>query len=175
MIEVAGNVIGILRPAEIRLVTLVAILIHQAIVVIGMTRLALQPRVTPCQRKTCCRMIERRRAPGCRCMTLRAVRAEIPRLVIRIGCRIIIATVTIDAIGGCIRVLVVDVTLIAGDSLMCSCQGKACHRVIEGCRTPSTLGMTCLAVRRKIACDMIGIRGPVKIRAVACNAIRRLS
>ena len=66
MTEVPRNMARVCYVDEIRLMTLIAIGVHQLIVPIGMTQLALHGGVRPSQRETSGTMVERRAAPVCR-------------------------------------------------------------------------------------------------------------
>jgi hypothetical protein len=78
------HVIGIRRPLEIGLMTLITARKAELIVIVHVARLTKGLRVLAGERKTRCRMIERSRRPGCRRMTRLARLAEILRHVIRI-------------------------------------------------------------------------------------------
>jgi hypothetical protein len=66
----------------------IAVRVLQIVVAIDVALLALRRYMPTCQRKICCRVIERRWAPRGLRMTLQAIMTELSLLMIRI-CRVI--------------------------------------------------------------------------------------
>jgi len=85
--KVTGHVIRIRCAAKISCMALIAIVVHQLVVIVCVTILTLRCSMCAGQREVCCRMVKRGRIPVHGRVTLNAVMAEIPRNVIWISSR----------------------------------------------------------------------------------------
>lgn len=118
-------------------------------------------------------MIEFRRAPRVRRMTLRAFEGQAEAAMIRIVRAFIDCAVTIHALRGRSRILPGRVALAAGRHAMRARQREARQVVIESRRSPLGRPMTLPAFQRQIQRFMIWIDRRRIIRSMAGIAFRR--
>jgi hypothetical protein len=129
--EVAGNVIRIRGPLEIRGVTLVAIRVDELIVVVRMAGGTRGGNMRSRQCKLRCAMVERCGGPGRRGMTRLAYLAKAARSVIRVFCSLEIGGVALIAISVRKLVIAVRMACLAGNGTMSPCQRKFCGVVVK--------------------------------------------
>ncbi len=170
--EVACDMIWIRGTREIGAVALVAAGEGNLIIVVGMTHLALNRCVRSSQWKLRRAMIKRGRLPR-RCRVAHcAVLWKTTCLVIGICRRSKIRPMAIDAICRQRSKLIVRVTLVAGDCPVGTGQRELRIIVCKGRGLPYGGRMTRLAVCRKSAGNMVGIRRGGKLGLVAHVTIR---
>ncbi len=137
VVEIPGNVIRVCRLLEIRLMTLVTILVHKLVVTIGMTILASNSLMSACQWELCCAMVERRWLPRCGGMTLCAIMVEVSSHVIRIRRLLEIRLMALVAILIHYLVIAANVTCLALLRNMCTGQWEVRRAVIERTSLPT--------------------------------------
>jgi hypothetical protein len=136
VIIVGSNVVRVSGLLVLRLMTLIAIVIHQLIVSIHMTRLTLSCYVSTGEREPRCGMVECRVLPIHRRVTLGTVVVELASYVIGIRCSIEVGCMTIPACHRQILIHVVDVATVTGHGLMGTGERKPSCCVIECRRSP---------------------------------------
>jgi hypothetical protein len=124
MIQQRHDVIWICRSLVLHLVTWKAVRVDQLKVVVRMAVLALDCDVPPRQCELRCIMVKRSGPPGRRGVTLHACLWISLRLVIWIGRICKVGSMAIDTIHRQSCELIVDVTILAHDRLMCARQWK---------------------------------------------------
>lgn len=159
MAEIQCGVVHRGRLREIRLMALIAVGIDKLVITAYMARPATRYCMLTRQDKPCCCMVERGRLPGVCRVTLRAILGELCRDVIRICHLVEIRAVTGIAGGGNIRILVVDMTVCAGNGKVGAGERKIRSGVIEGGWPPSCSCVTLLADCREPCVYMIRICG----------------
>jgi hypothetical protein len=174
--EARRNVPRICRLIELRLMTLLAIVVeHELIVVVHMALRALCCRVPAREWELRRVVVERRGAPVRRRVALLAVRAKVQRAVIRVRRVVEIRLMTADAIRRRARELSVRMALRAIRRHVRARQREARVRMIECRRTKRRLRVALRAVRRIISRDVIRIRRAIVIGTMARHAVARLS
>ena len=174
--EPATHVIRVGGSLEILQVTRHAGRAGQVVVVVDVAigTLPRRNRMRARQHKVHRGMIETRRLPGRSCVALQAIRREIGSHVIRIPRALKIFEVAGQASRGGQVVVVVDVAI---DALtrwhsVPARQQEPCGRVVKFSVEPVVTGMACVACRRELCGNVIGICGRLKILEVAGTASR---
>ena len=109
MAEISCNVVRIRGLLIFRRMALITISIHKLVVAVHMARLAWCGRVSSGQWETRRAVIECRWLPHSRRMASRAIMAEVPRHMVRIGCLLIFRCMTLIAV--CVYKLVVAIAV----------------------------------------------------------------
>ena len=112
--------IRILRLGKLRLVAGIAIRVRQLVIAIRVAILTLNCYVSSGEREPRSRMIKCRGTPCRLHMTRKAIVTELSLLMIGICCAAKVCSMTIPACVRQILVLIIHVTLIARDRLMCA-------------------------------------------------------
>jgi hypothetical protein len=145
------------RLLELRHMTLVAVGVRQLVVAVHMTSLARLRDVCTRERKLGSAVIERRRLPCGRVMTLGTVMIETAGTMAWICCTCIIARMTTVAIRGQILILIVDVTLNTCHRLMRASQCEWRTAMIECGWLPCRCRVTRLAILAEVPHHMVRI------------------
>lgn len=97
MIEIAGDMIGILRLRKLCLVTHVAVRVNELVIAVDMANLTLSCCVPSCKRKVGSVVVKCCPFPSVRRMALGTVAAEVPLNVVRVCCLTVIRFMTVPA------------------------------------------------------------------------------
>jgi hypothetical protein len=112
MAEVARHVVRVIRTIEVCRMTLIAVYIHQLVVSVNMTGLALHSDMGPGQREPRCIMIERRVGPVRRGVTLGTIVVKVPGHMVRVRRLLELRRMALVAIRVLQLVIPVHVTLL---------------------------------------------------------------
>ena len=151
MIEISCHVVRICRLLEIRLVALIAIVVHQLVVPVRVAGLALSGCVRSGQGEPSCAMVEGRRCPVCRGMALCTIMVEISRDVVWIRRLLEVRLMTLVAIAVHQLVIPVRVARLALRCYVGTCQWESCSAVVK-CR--------CIPIRGRVALSAIMVEIP---------------
>jgi hypothetical protein len=161
------------RLLKLRCMTLVAVGVHKPVIAVHMTRLAGLRNVCARERKLGPAVIECRRLPCNRGVTLGTVMIETACTVAWICCCRVIARMTTSAIRRQILVLIIDVTLITRHRLMCASQCEWRPAMAEGGRLPCCCCVTRLTVLAEVSHRVVRVCSLLELRLVTCYALAR--
>ncbi len=164
--------IRILRLRKLRLVAWIAIRVHELVIAIRVAVLTLYYYMSSGEREARRRMVKRCGMPRRLHVTRQAIVTELSLLMIRICCAIEIRGMTIPAGVRQILVLIIHVTLIARNRLMCTDKRVAGVRVIERRWEPRCACVAWSAIMIEVAQYVIRTLRLGKLRLVAWIAIR---
>ena len=172
MVEVPRDVVRVRRPVEVRRMALIAIGVHQLVVPVGVACRALHGNMRTCQREARSTMIERRRVPVGRRMTLRAIMVEVTRDMVRVRRPLEIGLMALIAIGIHQLVVAVGVACRALHGDVRTRQREARGTMIECRRVPVGRRVTLRAIMVEIAADVVRVCRLLEIRLVTLVAVR---
>ena len=158
------------RAVVIGLMALVTIGVHQLVISICMTQIALQTCMSAYEREIRIVMIEGRRLPCGLAMTHGTILRELIRNVIRIRRTIVISLMALITIRICQIVISVDMTVDAWLRYMRAHKREVGIIMIECRRLPRVLIVTCQTCMRKLIRNMIRACRAVEICLVTLTA-----
>ena len=160
--KLIGAVIRIRRSAEIRLMTRVAVGVHERIVAVRMTGVARLRQMRPGEREIRAAVIERGWLPGRLRMTTQTRVRELIRRVIGSICAVEIRLMTHEAVAVDELIVAVRVAVLTGARRVRPLQGEIRRRMIKRGRTPMRLRVTGQALVGELAGHVIRIRRVVE-------------
>jgi hypothetical protein len=172
MIEITEHMVRILRLRVLRCVAGIAVRVRELVVAVHMALDARHSHVRPRQREIRRGVVERRRLPGSLRVACQTIMTELSLLMIRIGGGVVIPRVAVPTRVRQILILIIDVTLIAGNRLMRADELERRVGVIECRRAPHRRRMARRAILTETGQHVTRVCRLVVIRLMAGVAVR---